>query len=101
MVSKERKLIIDNEARQQLQNAYAYIKKDLPQNAQKVKNKILTSIRELISNPEVHMPDSFRLNNDSSYRAYEIYNYSITYHISQTQIRVIRIRHSRMNPFRY
>jgi addiction module RelE/StbE family toxin len=101
MVSKKLKVVIDNEAKKSLQEAYRYIKKDSLQNAEKVKAKILASIKELVKNPERHGPDKYRLNNDGSYRAYEIYKYRITYHVAQDEIHVIRIRHTKMNPLEY
>lgn len=101
MVNKGWKVVIDNAAKKSLQEAYHYIKNDSLQNAEKVKAKILSSIKELIKNPERHAPDKYRLNNDGSYRAYEIYKYRITYHVSAEEIHVIRIRHTRMNPLEY
>ncbi|HRE50824.1 MAG TPA: type II toxin-antitoxin system RelE/ParE family toxin [Flavitalea sp.] len=101
MVERALKVIIDNEAKAQLRQAYNYISKESPQNAQKVKTKILSSIKELISNPKKHAADKYRLNNDGSFRAYELYKYRITYHVSDQQIRVIRVRHTKMNPLEY
>lgn len=95
------KIIIDNEAKRSLREAYNYIKKDSLQNAEKVKSKMLASINELIQNPVKYAPDKYRFDNDTSYRAYEIYKYRITYHISPEEIRVIRIRHTKMNPLEY
>jgi plasmid stabilization system protein ParE len=92
---------IENEAKVQLRNAYNYIKKDSPQNAEKIKSDILASFQELINNPESHAPDKYRITNDGSYRAYEIYKYRITYHLSEERIIVIRIRHTKMNPLKY
>jgi plasmid stabilization system protein ParE len=101
MVSRKVKVIIDNEAKKSLREAYQYIKKDSLQNAEKVKAKILASIKELEKNPELHGPDKYRLKNNDSYRAYEIYKYRITYYFSADEIRVIRIRHTKMNPLEY
>lgn len=98
---KQPKVIIDEEAKRSLQEAYLYIRKDSPQNAEKVKNAIITSIKELIKNPERHNPDKYRIKNDGSYRAYEIFRYRISYHISPDEIRIIRIRHTKMNPQDY
>ena len=100
MVSKLR-IIIDNVAKLQLKDAYEFIKEDSPQNAEKVKDKILSSIKALNPNPEIHPPDKYRINNDGSYRAYEIYKYRITYHVSSEEIRIIRIRHTKMYPLEY
>lgn len=101
MVKKTGKVIIDNEAKLQLREAYRYITANSLQNAEKVKNKILASIKDLTKNPEQHPADKYRKNNDKSFRAYELYNYRITYHISAEQITVIRIRHTKMNPLEY
>ena len=73
MVKGKLKVVIDNKAKQQLRNLYDYIKKDSQQNAENVKSKIITSLKELIKNPELHSPDKYRIKNDGSYRAYEIY----------------------------
>lgn len=63
--------------------AYRYIRKDSLQNAEKVRAKILASIKELPKNPGYHALDKYRLKNeDGTYQAYEVYKYRITYHIS-------------------
>jgi plasmid stabilization system protein ParE len=95
------KIIIDNDAKRALREAYTYIKKDSLQNAEKVKCKMLASINELVKNPVKYAPDKYRFDNDLSFRAYEICKYRITYHISPEEIRIIRIRHTKMNPLEY
>jgi plasmid stabilization system protein ParE len=52
MVKASRRLVIDNAAKLQLKNAYNYIKKDAPQNAEKVKAKILASFPDLPQHPK-------------------------------------------------
>ena len=94
-------ILIDNEAKESLNEAYNFIKKDSLQNAENVRDKILASIKDLLKNPEKHPADKYRFNNDKSYRAYEIYKYRISYHVSPQEIRVIRIRHTKMNPEEY
>ena len=78
MVNNVRSVVLDKEAKKSLQAAYLYIKKESSQNAEKVKGAILASIKKLIKNPEQHNPDKFRIGNDGSFRAYEIYKYRIT-----------------------
>lgn len=95
------KVVIDNEAKISLRQIYNYIQKDSIQNAEKIRMEILSSINALIKNPKQHAPDEYRESNDGSYRAYEIYKYRITYHVGTTEIRVIRIRHTKMNPLGY
>ncbi len=94
-------VIIDKESKELIRHAYHYIKKDSLQNAEKVMAKILASIKDLEKNPERYNPDKYRINNDGSFRAFEIYKYRITYHISDGEIRVIRFLHTKMNPLEY
>jgi plasmid stabilization system protein ParE len=98
MVKSKPKIVIDNLAKAQLKEAYNYIRLDSPKSAEKVNAKILASIRELADHPERHPKDKYRLNNDGSYRAFEIYKNRVSYHVSQEQITVIMIRHTRMEP---
>jgi len=53
---------------------------------------------ELTDHPEKHPRDKYHLNNDGSYRAFEIYKYRISYHVSQEKIIVIMLRHTKMEP---
>ena len=101
MVKSRPKVVIDNNAKRQLKEAYKYIKKESLQNADKVKAKIIASINALAENPEKNPADKYRLNNDGSHRAYEIYKYRIGYHVSPKQITVTRIRHTKMTPLEY
>jgi len=97
-----RKVEIEHSAKLALKKAYEYIRNDSFQNAEKVKVKILQSIKELAHHPEIHPPDKYCSdNNNGEFRAYEIYKYRITYHISETKIIVLRIRHTKMNPLLY
>ncbi len=102
MVSPKLRVTIDNEARKSLQNAYSHIKKDSLQNAEKVREKILSAIKDLADNPYRHSPDKYRVNNENnSFRAFEIHKYRVAYYVSDKEVRVIRIRHTKMNPVGY
>jgi plasmid stabilization system protein ParE len=69
--------------------------------AEKVKEDILMSTRKLIVNPEVNPIDKYRKNNDGSFRAYELHHYRIAYRITEKQIIIVRIRHTKMEPRSY
>ncbi len=97
----KRKVEIEHTAKLQLKKAYEYIRKDSFQNAEKVKVKILQSIKALALYPERHPPDKFCMDNDGNFRAYEIYRYRITYYVTDDKIIVVRVRHTKMNPFVY
>lgn len=101
MVKKPREVLWDIEARAFFKKSIAYIKKDSELNAEKVKKAILKSASDLKQNPEKHAPDQYRTNNDSRYRAFEIYNFRIAYFIGDDHIRIVRMRHTKMEPKPY
>lgn len=85
----------------QLEKAYRYILSDSYQNAERVKSDILASTRKLATNAEIHPPDKYKLNNDGSFRAFELHRYRIAYRITGKEIIIIRVRHTRMEPNQY
>ena len=94
-------LIIETNAKLDLKKLYLYIKEDSPKNAIKVKATIIDSFKKLIQNPQFFPPDKYKLNADECYRAYEIYSYRIAYFVGKKEIRILRIRHTKMNPSFY
>lgn len=69
--------------------------------AKKVKNTILKEINELINNPEIYEQDRFKIDNDGSYRAFDKLKYRIAYRFTDTQIRILRLRHTSREPIEY
>ena len=85
----------------QLANIYEYILKDSFQNAEKVKSEILFSTKRLSESPEIHPPDKYKKNNAGQFRAYQLHHYRISYHVTDKEITMTRIRHTKMNPKNY
>lgn len=96
-----KKVIWPPHAQKQLAQACEYIASSSPQNAQKVKTAILASTRELAAHPEKHPPDKYKNNNDISFRAYELHRFRIAYRITENEIIIVRIRHTKQNPSLY
>lgn len=86
---------------QQFADAIKYIERNSPTNAEKFEKEILKKIDDLILQPERYQPDKFKRNNDGSYRAFEIFSYRVSYRYTSNQIRIFRIRHTKMNPLKY
>jgi plasmid stabilization system protein ParE len=88
-------------ALKQFDQAIEYIEEDSPKNADKVKKDILSRISALADHPQSHHFDKFKTNNDGSFRAFEIHRYRISYRHIRNEVRIIRIRHTKMNPLEY
>ena len=84
-----------------LNKALKYISKDSYLQAEKVENRILDAIDDLIINPERHPLDQYKINNDGSFRAFEQDNYRISYRTTSKQIRILRIRHVKKKHLNY
>ena len=85
-------------ALKQFDNAIAYIENDSPVNAEKFKKDILFQIDDLLKYPEKYATDKYKTNNDGSFRAFELHRYRISYRHKNNKIRIIRVRHTKMNP---
>lgn len=91
-------VIWSKSAQNQLHDLFDYILKDSYQNAEKVKTEILDATKILSDHFEKYPIDKYKIKNDGSFRAFEIYNYRITYKISPTIISILKIRHTKMKP---
>ena len=84
-----------------MKNVFEYISEKSEQNALKVLEDIIKAVNKAIQNPEFYPPDKLKKNNDNSYRSFEKHKYRIAYRFSGNIIRVLRVRHSKMEPLEY
>lgn len=96
-----RTVIWPNIVQKQLEKVYLFISQDSMANAQRVKSEIFAATTALIANPEKYPPDKYRLRNDGTVRAFELYHYRISYKITEKHIIIVRLRHTKMQPKSY
>jgi plasmid stabilization system protein ParE len=101
MVIEKYILVWTKESSKQLKAIFEFISEDSPKNAFKVIIDIATSAENLISNPQFFPPDKYKINNDGSFRAFEKHHYRISYKFSKRVIRVLNVRHIKMEPKLY
>jgi plasmid stabilization system protein ParE len=76
--------------------------KDIDEAIEQAGNGEFTTLsRELADHPERYSQDKYRIKNDSSYRAFEIYKYRVSYHISPDQFTIVRVLHTKREPKAY
>lgn len=88
-------------AKQELKRVYEYILKDSYQNAIKVRQEIIDAVLSLPEHPDKYHHDKYKIKNDGTWRAFEIYHYRISYRVKKDQIRIIRLRHTSRSPLHY
>lgn len=88
------------DALQQLEDIHFYIlfESKTIRIADKVIETIFDSTTILKTTPEVYELDTQKQNNDGSFRAFFIYNYKISYQISNDKILILRIKHTARKP---
>jgi plasmid stabilization system protein ParE len=84
-----------------MRQVFKHISKDSPKNASKVVLEIAEAALKASPNPEIYGPDKYKIDNDGSYRAFEKHRYRVAYRFSKNIIRVLRIRHTSMEPLEY
>ncbi len=101
MVSRQNQIVWTKRSEKQLENAYKYICEDSTKNAAKVIEDIVKAAGKAINNPEFYPPDKYKTNNDGTYRAFEKHKFRIAYRFKSNVIRILRVRHSKMEPQPY
>lgn len=101
MVTTTKMVVWNSEALFQLKAIYEFIRLDSERSARKVKSDIDALITKLPIQPEAHPIDKYKLDNDGTYRAFEKHRYRISYRVQEAEIKILRIRHTKMNPLEY
>jgi len=97
----ERKIVWNKRPSKSLSKALKQISEDSMLAAERVEAAILMAIEELKIEPEKYPPDKYKINNSGSFKAFEIYNYRISYKYTDKEIRILRVRHVRQRPKNY
>lgn len=85
----------------QLKEAYDFIKKESLPSAIKVREEVFKTAENLKYHSEIYPLDKYRKNNDGTIRAFEVYNYRIAYPVTPSEIRILRIRHTKREPLEH
>ena len=97
----KRKVIWDTKAYLQLEKEYKYIKKSSVVAANQVRKSIRETTKGLAIHSEIFSLDRFKKNNDGSFRAFEKHSYRVTYKVRETEVLIVRVRHTSREPLEY
>lgn len=95
-----KKIIWSSDALNQLEDIHFYIffeSKSITI-ADKVVNTIFDSTEILKTQSEVYKLDKQKTNNDGSFRVYSVYDYAVSYQITENTIYILRVRHNAQKP---
>jgi len=101
MVAKKYDVVWTKRSQQHMEQIFSYINEQSPQNALQVTEDIILAVNKATTNPEIYNPYKYKHNNDGTYRAFEKHRYRISYRYKTNVIRVLRVRHSSMEPKEY
>ena len=96
-----RKIIWDKQAILQLEEIYEFLKQHSLQSANKVRKSTIEVTQKLSKYPEIHSLDRFKKNNDGTIRAFEKHSNRITYQVKETEVIILRIRHTKREPLEH
>lgn len=69
--------------------------------ADKVVNTVFDSTEILKTQSEIYKIDKQKTNNDGSFRVYSVYDYAISYQITNEIIFILRVRHNAQKSKKY
>lgn len=96
----EKEIIWSKTALKQLESIYFYLleKSKSEEISDKVVDTIYNATTILKTNCEIYEIDELKVSNDGNYRAFEKYNYRISYKVTKSSIYILRVRHTSRNP---
>ncbi len=94
-------VIWSKKASLQLEQSLKYLREKSIISADKVKEEILSTSRNLSHHPDIHSLDRYITNNDGSIRAFERYSYRISYQVTEKQVIILRVRHTSRQPLKH
>jgi plasmid stabilization system protein ParE len=100
-VSSPRKITWSPRALKQFSAAIQYIRQESFQNAESVKERILSKIGRLSDANVTHRKDPYKNNNDGHFHYFELLSYRISYYENENEIIIVRLRHVSKKPLNY
>lgn len=97
----ERKIVWNRDAVKYLALQLKEISKESIKNAELIENAILSRLETAIDYPEKYPKDKYKKSNQGNFRAFETHSFRVSYRFTNTQIRILRIRHVKQKPKEY
>ena len=97
----ERKVVWNKRPSKFFARALIRISEESFKNAEIVEDAVLSAIEGVIAQPERYPADKYKTNNTGNYRAFETHSYRVAYRFTDTEIRILRIRHVKQEPKTY
>lgn len=100
-MAKERKIVWSLSATNRLIDLLSWIKDRSIQGSEIVEEGIYSKLEQVRKYPFRFPPDKYRLGNNGNFRNFISHSYSVTYEVTEQEIRVVRIIHVKQKPKNY
>ncbi len=102
MAKKKIKIIAwSKNATEQYYQILEYLSEEAPDAVNIVGNALLDMIEALTLEYNNYPPDRFKKDNDGTFKAALVFNYRVSYRITEKEIHILRIRHTSREPMNY
>lgn len=102
MAKKKIKTIVwSKNAAKQYYQILEYLAEKAPEALHIVGNALIDMIESLALEYNNYPPDRFKQHNDGTFKASLIFNYRISYRITENDIHILRIRHTSREPMNH
>ncbi len=82
----------------QFEKVYYYLQQFDDRYAEKVRLEIFKKVEQVSRHPEHYSLEKYKTDNDGSYRYFELLHIRISFRLIDNEIRIVRVRHTKMQP---
>ncbi len=103
MIKPHYKIIWDRKALDHFKDILAYLEKQSKQAPKIIKDAVISRLNVIKTNPLINEQDKLKDSLNKDFRAFVVFSYRVTYQLKSDakEIRVLRIRHTSVEPLGY
>lgn len=97
-MAEKKKIIWNVSAASDFEKILKWVEKRSVQGSEIIEQNVFVKLEQASKNPLRFPQDQYKVGNSGDFRYFMSYHYRITYQVRKTEIRVVRITHSKQKP---